>query len=418
MNASRPRLRLSGRSLVALTVVTLAAPPAVLRAEDWPQWRGPARNGVSTEKVSAAAWKNGPRLAWKAQIGIGFSSVSVHSDRVYTTGHQKGQDIVWCLDARTGAEVWKRGDTAELGDNLHEGGPAATPTVYNDRVYCMNKWGLVRCLNARSGEMVWKRDLKREEGIRPNEWGLSGSALVWKDRVFFNAGGTGVALDRRSGKTLWLNGKESTGYASPLVFRVTPDADPSILIFAAKSIAAVDPLSGKVRWRHPWRTGYDNNNADPIIAGNRIFITTYDRGAACLGVKNDRVEVVYDKRTRCMNTHMAPAVLSGQHLYGFSGHHARRADFRCVHLPTGEVRWRRRGLAAGSVMLAAGRLIVLDGRGELVLVEPRPEEFHQLATSRVLEGRCWATPALANGRLYVRNARGDLRCLIVAETGE
>ena len=397
---------------LAIWLVLIASGPTLARAADWPQWRGPTRDGVSTEAIDATRWPaTGPEVAWEAQVGIGFASVSVSEGRAYTAGHVRGKDVVWCLDVDGGVVLWKREYEAELGDDLHEGGPGATPTVAGGRVYTIDKQGMTLCLDARSGDVVWKRDLKREAGVRPNEWGLAGSPLVWNDRIILNVGPAGMALDRRTGKTVWSSGKKDAGYASPIHNRPAGATADSVLVFAGNELVGVDPSSGRVGWRHPWRTGYDNNNADPIVSGRRILISTYDLGAACL--EPDGASVAVRWKTRAIFTHMAPPVLVGEHIYGFSGHHARRPGFRCVHVPSGELRWQQRDFPAGSILSAGGALVILDGKGELVIARADPQRFAPIARARVLRGRCWTPPALANGRLYVRNAQGLLKCLSV-----
>lgn len=376
-------------------------------SHDWPQWRGPERIGVyEGGDWSFEAIEDGPEVLWRAQVGIGFSSVSVKDNRAVTMGHVDGNDVVWCFDALTGDELWRHEYEAELGPKYYEGGPGATPTIDDGRVYTISKWGDVFCLDFESGEVLWSHDLGEDPGVEPNEWGFAGAALIYGDLAIFNAGASGAAFDRKSGELIWINGTESTGYASP--FLINHDGEDIVLIFAAKHLVAVDPLDGEELWRHPWETGYDNNNADPIVSGGHILITSYDRGAALLELDGDDVDVIYDKQA--INTHMAPPVLIDSYLYGFSGHYGRQPDFRCVEFETGEVMWSE-PMPAGSVMLADGALLVFDGSGQLIVAEPDPDGFDPLARAQILGGRCWSPPALANGLMYVRNAQGELRCV-------
>src|SRR5262249_4451101 len=159
--------------------------------------------------------------------------------------------------------IWKHSYDCQLGPKYYEGGPGSTPTVDRDRVYTISKWGDVFCLDATKGDAIWQRDLRKDPGVTPNEWGLSGSPLIYGDLVILNAGATGTALDRNTGHVIWSNGKQSTGYASPTLFR---DGDKeSVLIFAAKQLVALEPQTGHELWRFPWETGYDNNNPDPVV---------------------------------------------------------------------------------------------------------------------------------------------------------
>lgn len=380
-------------------------------AGDWPQWLGPNRNGHSTEAVLSAPWPEaGLPLAWEAAVGTGFSSVSVADGRAFTMGNEDDADTVWCLDARTGEPLWRHRYACDLGPKYYEGGPGSTPTVHDGHVFTISKWGDVFCLHAATGRVLWQRDLRKDPGLKPNEWGYAGSALIRGEQVFFNASEAGIALDRRTGRVLWFNGQSTAGYASPVLTR--SDVAETLLIFAAKRLVGLDPDSGHERWSHAWPTGYDNNNADPLLLEGRVFITSYDRGCALLEVAGDGVKEVYS--SDALQTHMAQPVRVGDQLYGFSRHYARKPELRCIDFGTGRVRWIEEGVAAGSLLaIADNRLLVLYGDGQLALVEATPEAYRELARTTVLTGRCWTPPTLANELLYVRNSRGALRCYAV-----
>ena len=270
-------------------VLMLTATAAVAVGGDWPQWRGPDRNGISTEKLSAQWPAAGPKILWRSAVGTGFSSISVSENRVYTMGNANDQDTIWCFDADTGNRRWSKSYPAKLGPVYYEGGPGATPTVQSNRVYTISKWGRVFCLEATQGTVIWEHDLARD-GIKSNRWGFAGSPLVWKDLVILNAGAAGSALDRNSGRVVWFNGTEPTGYASPALFRA--NGVECVLIFAAKHLVAVDPQTGKELWRFPWETGYDTNNSDPLIHDEKIFISSYSAGCALLEVKEGKPKLV------------------------------------------------------------------------------------------------------------------------------
>ena len=186
-------------------------------AADWPQWRGPDRNGIAAEAVSAAWPDQGPKVIWRASVGTGFSSCAVCQGRLYTLGNAGNQDTVWCFDAVTGKEIWKYSYAAALSPQWYEGGPGATPTVDSNRVFTISKWGDVFCLDAAKGSVLWQRDLRRD-GVKPNRWGFAGSPLVWGGLVILNAGTAGIALDRSTGRIVWSNGTNAAGYASPTRF--------------------------------------------------------------------------------------------------------------------------------------------------------------------------------------------------------
>lgn len=393
--------------LRAFPVVTGVLLSVSLTAADWPQWRGPDRNGISQEKISVKWPAEGPNILWRASVGTGFSSASISDGRVFTMGNAKEKDTIWCFDAVTGKEIWKHTYASELGPKYYEGGPGSTPTVYDGRVYTIGKWGDVFCLDAAKGTVLWQRDLRKDPGAKPNEWGFAGSALIYEDLAIFNAGEAGIAFDRKTGKTVWSNGTKQTGYASPKLFKVK-GAD-QVLLFAQKSMLGLDPKTGKELWSFPWETSWDNSNPDPVLAGDSFLISTYNRGAAFVSLKTGKPTTDY--RTDALNQHMSPGVLLGEYLYAFNGQAAGYAsDFVCFHLLNGKVNWHEKDLGIGSLIAADNKLIIISEKGELVVAEASPDSFKPLARAQVLGGRCWTSPSLANGLLYLRNAKGDFIC--------
>jgi len=390
-------------SLFALALLAATSPAA-----DWPQWRGLSRDGISSEKVSAAWPAEGPKVLWREAVGTGFSSISVSQGRVYTMGNTNNEDTIWCFEAATGKRIWQRTYAAQLGPQWYEGGPGATPTVSGNRVFTISKWGDVFCLDAAKGTVLWQRDLRRD-GVKPNRWGFAGSPLLWGNLVILNAGTAGIALDRTTGRVVWSNGTNAAGYASPTRF-VSGGRD-SVLLFAAKHLIALEPKSGRELWRQFWETAWDTNNTDPLIHGDGIFISSFSRGCGLLSVATGKPVMIYTNSV--LHNHLSPGILLGEYLYAFNGEAKQDTDFRCLHLPTGALKWTSKAPGFGSLILAGNKLVVLSEKGELLLGQPSPEEFKPLARAKVLSGVCWTPPALADGRLYVRNARGELRCLDV-----
>jgi outer membrane protein assembly factor BamB len=375
-------------------------------AADWPQWRGLNRNGVSAESIGTSWAADGPKLLWRASVGTGFSSISVSQGRAYTMGNTNNQDTVWCFDATNGKPLWRHTYAAQLGPQWYEGGPGSTPTVDNNRVFTISKWGDVFCFDVAKGTVLWQRDL-RQEGVRPNRWGFAGSPLIWGNLVILNAGAAGIALDRSTGRVAWLTGTNQGGYASPTRFAF--GGRECVLIFAAKHLVALEPLTGRELWRQSWETGWDTNITDPVARDGNIFISSFTHGCGLFSLSNGTPVMTYTNGV--LFNHINPGILVGGYLYAFSGEAKKDTDFRCIHLPTGQLKWSRKDPAFGTLLLAGDKLIVLSEKGELLVGQPSPAEFKPLTRASVLNGVCWTTPALADGRLYLRNARGDLRCL-------
>jgi len=190
--------------------------PFVTPASDWPMFRGPDLNGISRETDWSSTWSaDGPKVAWRAKIGLGFSTVVVAGGKVVTTGHDghaKGQDTIWCFDAATGRQVWKHSYSSLLGNKYFEGGATGTPTIDGDRVYHLSRQGDFICLELGTGKVLYQRQLATELHVEVPEWGFAASPLVEGKLLILNAGDYGVALDKTTGKVIWQNGKGSAAY--------------------------------------------------------------------------------------------------------------------------------------------------------------------------------------------------------------
>ncbi|HKQ38191.1 MAG TPA: PQQ-binding-like beta-propeller repeat protein [Verrucomicrobiae bacterium] len=386
--------------------------PAMLLANDWPRWRGPDGNGISKETGWSTAWPNeGPKQLWKAAVGIGFSSVTVAGGRVFTMGNSNETDTVFCFDENTGKELWKHSYPCPLDPKYYEGGPGSSPTCENDRVYTFSKRGHLFCFDAAGGKVLWQTNLLDGLGVKKPEWGFAGSPVVEGNLLLLNVGEAGTAVDKNSGRVVWTSGKEMAGYATPVLYN--NGSERLALIFSSGALVGVSAKTGKEHWRFPWVERWHINAADPILAGNKIFISTFGKGCALLEMRGGNTpNVVWENEN--MGNHFNSCVLVNGFIYGNNGNTDKaEKDFRCLALSDGSVKWSYSGLGLGSVTVADNRLIILSDRGELVVAEVSPEAFKPIARAQVLGGKCWTVPVLANGRIYCRNAQGTLICLDV-----
>jgi len=376
------------------------------RAEDWPQWRGPTRNGISAEKGFRDTWPaSGPVTAWKAKVGLGFSSFVVSQGRVFTMGHAEGKDTVWSFDTATGKEVWKHSYPAELGDKYYEGGTTGTPTVDGNRLYVLSKWGDVFCFEAASGKVVWSKNIQKETRAPIPDWGFTGAPLVHENLLVLNVGDAGVALDKQTGKLIWDSADKNSGYSTPLP--VQRNGQWVAWIGSGSSYVAVNLRDGKEAARIRWVTEYGVNASDPIIDGDRIFLCTgYGKGAALFKLGAGEPEQVW--KTKKLRTQLNPAVLFNGHLYGVDGDTTEKAALKCLDLETGAEKWSQPAFGSGGVVIADGKLIALSGTGELMIAPAATSGFKPTARAQVLGGKCWTAPVLANGQVYCRNGRGDV----------
>lgn len=376
-------------------------------AEDWPQWRGANRDGISKEKGWKANWPaTGPRKLWTKPVGVGYSSMAVADGRVYTMGNVENKDVVSCFNAETGELEWKHEYACAAKDPNGYHGTRGTPTVDGDRVYTLSRHGHLFCLDAKTGKVKWEKNLISDLGGKAIQhsgtregWGYAASPLVEKDLLLVEPGGDGasvVALDKNTGKVVWKNGKDVAGYASFVAFDL--DGERCFTHFAADHFVLRKMKDGSELWRHPWKTSYGVNAATPIVHDNKIFLSSgYSFGCAQLKATKSGAEEVW--RNKNMRNHVNSCVLIDGYLYGFD-----ESELKCLDWNTGEVKWAARGYGKGSLMAADGKLILFSQNGKVGVAEASPAAFKEISSFQVLQGKdTWANPVLANGRIYVRN---------------
>jgi outer membrane protein assembly factor BamB len=381
---------------------------------DWPRYLGPQGTGVSNETGWSAEFPEaGPKKLWSAKIGTGFCSIAIAGGKAYTMGHTDGNDTVFCFDAATGNEIWKHTYPCEIVDNLHEGGPAATPTVEGNRVYTCSKEGHVFALDATTGDVVWKAELQPLLEVEMPTWGFSSSPTIVGNAIYLDAG-RAVALDKNSGEVLWKTETAfKAGYGS-----VTPfdhKGEKLVALLNNEFLLILRAKDGSEIARQAWETSFDTSACTPFVLGDTIFVSTgYGKGAGLFRLVEGKLELVYENKS--MRNHMNNSIFHKGHLYGVDGqsNQSRTCKLVCMDYETGEVKWEERGLGCGALIIVDGKLIVLSDKGTLVIAPATPEGFKPTAKAEVLTGKCWTTPALSHGRIYARNAEGDLVCLDVS----
>jgi len=384
---------------------------------DWPQWRGPNRDGISLEKNLLTAWPTkGPAILWEQPTGEGFSAPSVAGNRVFliVQDPQSPKDeAVVCWDADSGNEIWRFRYPARFDEDFGNG-PRASPTVDGAVVYTVGGTGIMHCLKVEpdtaKGEVVWKHDLLTKFGAANLRWGVSFSPLVVGDLVYTMPGGPRggslAAFHKRNGKLAWQNLDDTAGYSSPV--HVTLAGVEQIVFFTERGLVGVMPDDGQLLWRFDWETNYGCNVATPIVVNDYIFISSgYGKGCAVVKIEKRDGKLTANQvyaNTR-MRNHFSSSVFWKDHVYGFND-----AILTCLEFRTGTMKWRHSGFEKGSLMIADNHLIILGEHGMLALAEATPDEYREVASTQISRERCWTMPVLANGRLYVRD-ESKLRCL-------
>jgi outer membrane protein assembly factor BamB len=391
-------INMSRVSAFLLCFLIVSAAP---RAADWPQWRGPNRDGISSETGLLAAWPPaGPRLVWRATgLGEGYASLAVARGRLYTQGQRGSQQFVMAFDVKTGSKVWETPTSSRSFRESRGHGPRGTPTVDGDRLYTMAADGTVASLDAATGRIIWSQNVAQKYGGAMIPWAFSESPLVDGDRLIVMPGGRGaslVSLNKLDGTLQWKAGSDEAGYSSAVVAEV--EGVRQVVALSGASAFGVRVDNGQALWRYARVSNSTANIATPIVRDGLVFLSTgYGTGGALLKLGAKGASEVYF--TREMMNHYSTSVLVGDVLYGFSNSILTAMRFR-----TGEVLWRHRSVGKGSLIFADKFLYVLGEDGVLGLVEARPDQYREVSRFEFPSGQfpTWAPPAIADGRLYVR----------------
>jgi outer membrane protein assembly factor BamB len=401
------------RSLAALVILSGA-----LFAADWPQWLGPRRDGSTTEKV--APWTGPLKVLWRHPVGEGHSSPVVADGRVYL--HVKADngdsESLYAFDAASGRQSWSTSYPRAPYKGLFGSGPRATPSVVGDKVYTYGITGILTCFDAKNGKTHWQVDTLKEFQAPKLFFGASCSPLVEKDLVLINVGAKGasiVAFDKTSGQVVWKKLDDGASYSSPIVFG--KDAKREAVFLTQQGLVGLRPSDGEVFWQFPFKDKLSESSTTPVRVGDLIVGSSITIGSVGLRLKTEgekpQVSEVW-KKPELTCYFSTPVAVGKEHLYLVTGAlpPASKAALRCVEAATGKELWQRPGVGtyhASLLRTGDGKLLMLEEKGDLVLIEPSPKEYRELARTHVC-GQTWAHPALANGRLYVRDGK-ELICL-------
>ena len=416
MSSSTTSCRLLSRArtvlLAVACVASLATAPGVAQSTtqdaEWSQWRGSNRDGISHETGLLASWpEGGPARAREIQgLGLGYSSVAATGDTLTTLGARDGREWLMAIDSNSGIIRW-RTENGPIFRNDQGDGPRSTPTIRGGVVYAFAANGRLLAAELESGEPVWQVDVTRRFRASTPRWGFSESPLVTDDLVLVNAGGrraSVVALDRKTGETVWQSQGDPAGYSSAIV--VEHGGGRQAVFFTHSRALGVRLQDGELLWDYGRAANPTANAATPIFSPEQdlLFVSSdYGTGAGTLELVGDQASGYQVKEryfTSSMRNHHSTSVLSDGVLYGFSS-----AILTAMRLSDGEILWRDRSVGKGSLILAEDRLYLLSERGTVALAEVSSEAYRELGRFQLPrpQANTWSHPMIHQKQLYLRD---------------
>lgn len=420
------RSRIAWPALVLFALVS-----NTLLADEWPQWRGPNRDGVWKETGLVEKFDS-PQIPikWRAKISSGYSGPTVARGKVYVTDRvtePKQTERVHAFDEETGKPVWTHEYDCVYHGVGYDAGPRASVSIDDNRAYSLGAMGHAFCFNADTGEVLWQRDLNADYKIDMPIWGISASPLVYEDVVIYQIGGAEnaclVALDKLTGKERWRALPDRASYAAPVVIQ---QAGKDVLVcWTGDHVAGLNPLTGEVYWQHEFTpTRMVISITTPVINQNRIFVSSFYDGSLMLKYDPDKlaVEQVWrrlgrdEQHTDSLHAIISTPIVDGDYVYGVDSY----GELRCLDAKTGDRLWesldavRKNRWATIHMVENAGKIWMFNEQGEIVIAKLSPDGFTEISRAKLIEpttaqlnrrgeGVCWSHPAYANKHVFARN---------------
>ncbi|HZQ46332.1 MAG TPA: PQQ-binding-like beta-propeller repeat protein [Verrucomicrobiae bacterium] len=373
----------------------------------WTDFRGPNRDGHYSEAPILTNWPaTGLRELWREPIGGGYGSFVVAQGLAFTIEQRRELEVVAAYDLETGREVWTNGWGAFFQESMGGDGARATPTYHEGKIYAQGAEGEFRCLDASKGKLIWSKNILADNKAENLKYGMASSPLVVDDKVIVQAGGGNgssvAAYNQLTGKTVWKSLDDQAAYSSPMTVNLAGQRQ--LLIATEKRVVGLAIEDGRLLWEHAWVVKLGNRNiAQPVILSSNRFFLSAGYGTGCEAVEISKGDPGYSAHTLWKNTFLknkfTSSVFWQGYIYGLD-----EDILTCLNAETGERQWKDGRYGYGQLLLADGYLIVLSGEGELALVKATPERHIELARFSAIHGKTWNHPAIAEGRLLVRNA--------------
>ena len=394
-----------------LTATVLCCALTAVAHAQWPQWRGPNRDGIAPAALAPAAWPEKPSLKWKQPVGEGYSSPVVQDGRVFVHARRDPDEIVTAFDLAAGKPVWTATYPAPFNKNQYARqmakGPFSTPLAAGDRLFTLGVTGVLSSFDRATGALRWRKDFSTQVDTGKLFTGTAMSPIITGGLLIVHVGddskGAFHAYDPASGAEKWALPGHGPGYASPVALTVA--GTPQIVTMTDRAVVSVDVRSGALLWSLPFPDEWNENIVTPVVAGEVLVVSGTRKGT--FGYRVERTGQTWAARQLWHNAdlpmYMSTPVADGPFLYGFSNR--RKGQLFCLDARTGAPAWTTEGRAGtnASVVSAGTHLVVLTTDGELIVARRSPERYEEVRRYDLSDTQTWAHPALAPDSLVVRD---------------
>jgi outer membrane protein assembly factor BamB len=383
----------------------------IISAQDWAQWRGPNRDGVAKDFAAPVHWPEKLKMIWKTEVGSGYSSPVVSKDRAWIHTRRGEEEVVSCLDLKTGKTLWSKSYTVAFTKNQYATqmgkGPHSTPVLYDGRLYTLGVTAILSCFDAATGELKWRREFGAPDTSKMF-CGTAFSPIVDQGNLIVYVGddikgGSMFALDPATGKERWKWAGDGPGYASPIV--VEHEGARQIVTMTDKSVIGVESKTGKLLWRMPWPDEWNENIVTPIPYKNLLIFSGVRKGTVAVQLARNGAEwtskQVWHNPEIAM--YMNSPVLEGEHLYGMSS--KRKGQYFCLEAATGKILWITEGRegASAAILNAKDALLILTSDANLIVAKKSVKGFEQVAKYSVADSPTYAHPAPTGKMILVKD---------------
>jgi len=419
-----------------LTLILIS--PFFGNSQDWPDWRGVNRDGVWTETGIVKKFDSGKiTQKWSVPVGSGYSGPTVSKGKVYLADLIKEPlqtEGVLCFDEKTGKKIWEFRYPCEYVGVGYPAGPRASVVINNGKAYSLGTMGNLYCFDAANGVVIWQKDLNIEYEIRMPTWGISATPLVTGDNIILQISGSKnacvIALDKNTGKEIWRNLEDIAAYSAPII--IEKNGKKVVVVWTEDSLAGLNPETGEIYWRFPWKTGSGMSIATPVLYNDHIFVSAFYSGSLLVKLSDNYTSATKvwqrsgesERKTDALHCVMNTPVIIDDFIYGVDSY----GELRCLEFATGDRVWedltavKKDRWANIHFVQNGNKTWMFNEHGELIISELSPAGFKEISRAKIIEptneqlprGVTWSHPAFANKHVFIRNDR-ELVCIDLSE---